>query len=134
MERSGLGALERRLGEFLISERLAVHLRKHATSAVRLADAIDEHVNRRLTAAQTERGRLQEADAAERPRLRWIRARVRNLPKLVKRYRMETAHELTASFTLAVARIREELPAHIDSMPVPGVINLPNLRYTRLID
>ena len=68
MERSGLGALERRLNEFLTTERFPAHVHKHATSVIRLADLIDEHIGQRKAAFRADQNRLNRPEDLERNR------------------------------------------------------------------
>ena len=67
VERSGLSLFERRLGGFLISERLQTHLQKFTTSATNLSASMEEHISQRMSAAKAGQKRLQEAYAAAQP-------------------------------------------------------------------
>ena len=116
VERSGLGALERRLGEFLINERFSAHLHKQATSAIGLAAAIKEHIEQREAAARADQRRLQEAYLAEKPKIAQISARADKLPDIFTRYQLQADHEIQASFRQAVANIRRDLPGHMESV------------------
>jgi Dynamin family len=116
VERSGLGALERRLGEFLINERFSAHLHKQATSAIRLAAAIKEHIEQREAAARADQRRLQEAYLAEKPKIAQIAARADKLPEIFARYQIQADHDIQASFRQAVADIRRDLPEHMESV------------------
>ena len=122
VERSGLGALERRLGEFLTNERLPAHLHKHATSAIRLARAIDEHVGQREAAARADQRRLQDAYLAEQPKIAQITAQADKLPAIFARYQAQADLDLRTSFRQAVADMRQDLPeyAGVGSAPVGG--------------
>ena len=124
VERSGLGALERRLGEFLTHERLPAHLHKHATSAVRLAAAIDEHVGQREAAAQADQWRLQDAYLAEQPKIAQITAQADKLPAIFARYQAQADLDLRSSFRQAVADIRQDLPADLESVALPSAESL----------
>jgi len=116
VERSGLAALERRLGEFLINERFSAHLHKQATSAIGLAAAIKEHIGQREAAARADQRRLQEAYLAEKPKIAQISARADKLPDIFTRYQLQADHEIQASFRQAVANIRRDLPEHMESV------------------
>jgi Dynamin family len=116
VERSGLGALERRLGEFLINERFSAHLHKQATTAIGLAAAIKEHIEQREAAARADQRRLQEAYLAEKPKIAQISARADKLPDIFTRYQLQADHEIQASFRQAVANIRRDLPEHMESV------------------
>jgi hypothetical protein len=120
VERSGLGALERRLAEFLNNERLPAHLHKHATSAIRLADAINEHIAQREAAARADQQRLQDAYIAEQPKIAQITARADKLPAIFDRYRKQADLDLQTSFRQAVADIRQDLPGYLESVKLPS--------------
>ena len=124
VERSGLGALERRLGEFLTHERLPAHLHKHATSAVRLAAAIDEHVGQREAAAQADQRRLQDAYLAEQPKIAQITAQADKLPAIFARYQAQADLDLRSSFRQAVADMRQDLPGYVQSVELPSAAGL----------
>jgi Dynamin family len=124
VERSGLGALERRLAEFLTTERLPAHLHKHATSAIQQADVISEHIGQREAAARADQRQLQDAFAAEQPKIAQILARADKLPAIFARYRAQADLELRASFRQAVADIRRDLPQHLESETLPSAQNL----------
>ncbi len=120
VERSGLGALERRLAEFLTTERLPAHLHKHATSAVRLAGVIDEHVGQREAAARADQRRLQDAYIAEQPKIAQITAQADKLPAMFGRYQAQADLDLRTSFQQAVANIRRDLPQQLESVELPS--------------
>jgi len=124
VERSGLGALERRLGEFLTNERLPAHLHKHATSAVRLAAAIEEHLGQREAAARADQRRLQEAYLAEQPKIARITAQADKLPAIFARYQAQADLDLRTSFRQAVADIRQDLPPYLESVSLPTAESL----------
>jgi hypothetical protein len=119
VERSGLGALERRLGEFLVNERFSAHLQKQATSAIRLAAAINEHIEQREAATRADQRKLQEAYLAEQPKIAQISARADKLPEIFARYQIQADHDIQASFRQAVADIRRDLPEHMESVTLP---------------
>lgn len=116
VERSGLGALERRLGEFLINERFSAHLHKQATTAMQFAAAIKEHIEQREAAARADQRRLQEAYLAEKPKIAQITARADKLPEIFVRYQIQADHDIQSSFRQAVANIRRDLPEHMESV------------------
>ena len=120
VERSGLGALERRLGEFLTNERLPAHLHKHATSAIRLAGVIEEHVGQREAAARADQRRLQDAYIAEQPKIAQITAQADKLPAIFARYQAQADIDLRTSFRQAVADIRQDLPDYLESVALPS--------------
>ena len=124
MERSGLGALERRLGEFLTNERLPAHLHKHATAAVQLAAAIEEHVGQREAAARADQRRLQEAYIAEQPKIAQITAQADKLPGIFARYQAQADLDLRSSFRQAVADMRQDLPGYLESVELPSAAGL----------
>jgi hypothetical protein len=125
VERSGLAALERRLGDFLAQERFPAHLRKHATSAIRLAGAIDEHISQREAAVQADQRRLHDAYVAEQPKIAQIQARGDKLPAIFARYQAEAELDLRSSFRQAVADIRRDLPEHIATVKLPSTGMIP---------
>jgi len=120
VERSGLGALERRLAEFLTTERLPAHLHKHSTSAIRLGGVIDEHIGQREAAAQADQRRLQDAYIAEQPKIAQITARADKLPDIFARYRAQAELDLRTSFRQAVADVRRDLPQFLGSVALPS--------------
>ena len=124
VERSGLGALERRLGEFLTNERLPAHLHKHATSAIQLAGAIEEHVGQREAAARADQRRLQDAYIAEQPKIAQITAQADKLPVIFSRYQAQADIDLRTSFRQAVADIRQALPEYLESVALPSAESL----------
>ncbi len=124
VEHSGLGALERRLAEFLTTERLPAHLHKHGTSAIRLAGVIDEHIGQREAAAHADRRRLQDAYIAEQPKIAQITARADKLPGIFARYRGQAETDLRASFRQAVADVRRDLPEFVQSVQLPSAQNI----------
>ena len=124
VERSGLGALERRLGEFLTNERLPAQLHKHATTAVQWAGAIQDHVSQREAATQADQRRLQGAYIAEQPKIAQITAQADKLPAIFARYQAQADIDLRTSFRQAIADIREALPEYVESMALPSAEGL----------
>lgn len=120
VDRSGLGAFERRLGSFLVGDRLQTHLEKFTKQATTISAAIDQHIGQRQLAAKADQGRLREAYHAAQPKLKEIRARADKLPQIINRYREEATREISASFTLTLARIRQELPDHLQAATLPS--------------
>jgi len=120
VERSGLGALERRLGEFLTNERLPAQLHKHATTAIRWAGSIQDHVGQREAAARADQRRLQDAYIAEQPKIAQITAQADKLPGIFERYQRQADIDLRTSFQQAVADIRQALPEYVESMALPS--------------
>ena len=110
----GLAELERRLADFLLRERHAVHLKRYATQATNLTETINQHIDQRIRASRTDQARLAEAFQAMLPTLDAIRGRPAKLPRLFSRYRGETESTLAASFTAEVGRIRADLPEHLN--------------------
>jgi hypothetical protein len=124
VESSGLGVLERRLGDFLTVERLPAHLRKHATSAIQLADEVQEHIGQREAAAQADQRRLQDAYATEQPKIAQITARADKLSGIFVRYQGQAERDLQSSFRQAVADLRRDLPGHLESEALPSGASL----------
>lgn len=129
---SGLTFLEERLGEFLLRDRHRVHLTRYATRAENLATAVDQHIAQRQHALSADQRRLLEAQSAIMPKLDAIDARARKLPALFRRYRTQAEAELISSFTALVSRIKDELPAHVESLdlrpnPFTGVFQQDKL-------
>ena len=120
VERSGLGALERRLGEFLTNERLPAQLHKHATTAIGWAGAIQDHIGQREAATRADQRRLQDAYIAEQPKIAQITAQADKLPGIFARYQAQADIELRTSFRQAIEDIRQGLPEYVESMALPS--------------
>jgi hypothetical protein len=120
VEKSGLPAFERRLGEFLVNERFPAHLVKHATSAIEFGKGIEEHISQREAAARADQKKLQEAYLAEQPKISQLQARVDKLPGIFAAYRAQAELDLRASFRQAVADVRRDLPEHMQTVELPG--------------
>jgi hypothetical protein len=120
VEKSGLPAFERRLGEFLANERFPAHLVKHATSAIEFGKGIDEHISQREAAARTDQQKLQEAYLAEQPKITQLQARASKLPGIFAAYRAQAELDLRASFRQAIADLRRDLPGHMETVELPG--------------
>jgi hypothetical protein len=126
-ERAGLMGIERRLADFLATERFPAHLHRHTTSAIRLAGAITEHIGQRQAAAEADQRQLQEAYLAEQPKIAQIRARVDKLPAIFARYEVQAELDLRSSFRQAVADIRRDLPAHLADFKLPSKGMVPKV-------
>lgn len=126
-ERAGLLAIERRLGDFLATERFPAHLQRHATSAIHQAGAIDEHIGQRQAAAEADQRRLHDAYLAEQPKIAQIQARVDKLPAIFGRYRAQAELELRSSFRQAVADIRRDVPGHLAAYNLPSAKLIPKV-------
>lgn len=131
-EASGLTLLEQRLGEFLLRDRHRDHLKKFVTQANNLTATIDQHITQRRMAIDADQERLREAHTAILPKLAAIHARPQKLPALFRRYRVRAETELQAAFTELVARIRQELPDHVEALelrpsPITGVFQQDKL-------
>jgi len=133
IERSGLAALEGRLGDFLTNERLQAHLHKHATAAVNLAGAIDEHIGQREAAIRADQHRLQAAYIAEQPKIAQVKARADRLPVIFERHRVQAELDLRASFRQAVADLRADLPDHMESVQLPSATGLTQVMHKKQI-
>jgi hypothetical protein len=120
---SGLAELERRLGEFLVRDRQFAHLSKFTKQAFHLGDTIDQHITQRRLAARADQETLRRAYAEALPRLDEIRSRPPALAKIFTRFRDEATTTLAASFLQTVARIRQELPGHLEATPLPSAVN-----------
>ena len=110
----GLAELERRLADFLLRERHHVHLKRYATQATNLTEAVEQHIDQRIRAGRTDQARLAEAFQAMLPALDALKGRPAKLPRLFTRYRTEAESTLVASFTAEVGRIRADLPGHVN--------------------
>lgn len=117
---SRLAEFEQRLGEFLVRDRQHVHLRKFTTQASNLSDTIDKHIAQRLLATQADQEALREAYTSLVPKLDAIRARPKKLAEIFVRFLGEAQTVLVASFVQTVARIRQELPAHLEATNLPS--------------
>jgi hypothetical protein len=124
VERSGLAAFERRLGEFLVRDRQHAHLSKFTRQAFNLGDTIDQHIAQRRLAGRADQERLRRAYAEALPKLEQIRSRPAALAKIFARFREEATTMLAASFLQTVARIRRELPGHLEATPLPSAEKL----------
>ncbi|MFE5677657.1 dynamin family protein [Streptomyces erythrochromogenes] len=118
VERSGLAALERRLGDFLLRDRHHVHLTKYTTVAAASAESVEQHIAQRMRAARTDQVRLRETYTELLPAMASIRNRPALLPALFNRYRTEAEAVLAVSFASRIASMRDGLPAHIDAVEV----------------
>jgi Dynamin family len=134
VERSGLAVLERRLGDFLAEERFPAHLRKHATSAIRQAGAIDEHISQREAAVQADQRQLHDAYLAEQPKITQIQARGDKLPAIFARYQAQAELDLRSSFRQAVADIRRDLPEHMATVQLPPTGMTAVLKHKKLAE
>ncbi|MFI2457934.1 dynamin family protein [Streptomyces sp. NPDC019539] len=116
---SGLTAFEQQLGDYLRRERSQIHLRKFATQAGNLAAGIEQHIDQRRVAARTDQERLHTAYEAILPRLTALQDRPSRLPGIFDRHRRRAEAEMTASFLSLVARLRQELPGHMETVELP---------------
>jgi hypothetical protein len=128
VEASGLADFERALAKFLIENRQQVHLEKFATIAVNLCADIDTRISQRQTAAQQDREDLKARYVAVPAKLEANRVRPTRLPKIFAHYRVDAEATLTTSFARLVARIREELPDHLESIALPS-----GEKYTKVL-
>lgn len=119
LEESGMAALEKRLGEFLLNERFQSHVNKHIKMADQAATAIEQQIAQRNAALKQEGENLQRAYEAIQPQLANIRKKRDGLPKIFERYRREAQRELRASFEELIKRVREELPDDLASRTLP---------------
>lgn len=110
----GLAELERRLAGFLLRDRHHVHLKRYATQATLMTESIEQHIDQRIRAGRTDQARLAEAFQSMLPKLDALRGRPAKLPQLFSRFRADAEAALTVSFTAEVARIRADLPGHVD--------------------
>jgi hypothetical protein len=116
---SGLAAFEQRLSQFLTEERLQVHLTAFTRRAINAADALTQHISQRQAAVAADRDRLQAQWAAAQPRVSALRSTTDQIAKIVDHYRAGAIEELTSSFAILVARIRRDLPAHLEGAALP---------------
>lgn len=133
LERSGLPALERRLSEFLLSERHDAHPRKYVTAAGAAASSLEQTIAQRIALCNQKVEKLEQEYARVEPQLRAIRERDRALASLFARLERKAARELSASFELAIARLRVELPDELARTPLPSVQGMAGIasRLTR---
>ena len=120
VESSGLADFERALMKFLVNDRLGVHLEKFVTLSNNLSKTIDLQIAQRQRAAQVDREKLKAAYAEAIPKLAAIRARPARLAKIFDQYRAEAESTVLRSFGRTVARIQNELPAHLASVELPS--------------
>jgi hypothetical protein len=120
VESSGLADFERALMKFLLNDRLVVHLEKFVTLSGNLSKTIDLQITQRQRAAQVDREKLKAAYAEAIPKLTAIRARPARLAKIFDQYRAEAEATVLRSFGRTVARIQNELPAHLASVELPS--------------
>lgn len=116
---SGLTAFEQQLGDYLRRERSQIHLKKFATQASNVAAGIEQHMEQRRMATRADQEQLRDAYEAILPRLAALQDRPGRLSKVFNRYRQRAEVELTASFLSLGARIRKDLPDHLETVELP---------------
>jgi len=116
---SGLAAFERRLTQFLIDDRLAIHLSTFTKKAVNLSDRILQNVSQQQAAVIADRDQFSTAWRSVVPEMVDLQARPERLPRIVDRYRDQAIMDLTFSITALIAGIRGDLPAHLASVTLP---------------
>lgn len=132
VEAAGLAAFERRLADFLARDRHQSHLRKFCVRAESLASAIDQHIAQRRMAIRADQSKLREAYDEIVPQLTEIRRRPTRLTGIIRRHRAAAIGALSSSFLVLTARIRDELPHHLQEAKlrtggVKGVIQQKKL-------
>lgn len=107
---SGLGLLEQRLGQFLVTEKHYAHIQKFMQSAYTLCGEIDANIARRKQGLQRETEELETAYTNIQPQLAAVRARRDKLPRIFERYAREAQFAVQASFEQMIAGVRQDLP------------------------
>ncbi len=115
---SGLALLEERLGDFLVKERQYVHLQRYIKLADSLSMAIEQAIAQRRAGLTQDVAQLQARFSQIQPQLETIRAKPDHLPPIFERYRAVAQRELSASFELMIARLRQELPHELKRHPL----------------
>lgn len=117
---SGLAAFEQRLTQFLIDDRLMIHLSGFAKKSVNLSNRVLQAISQMMAAVTANRDKLRAAWVVEEPKLKELRARPTRLPRIVDRYRNEAIIDLQTGATALIAGIRRDLPGHLEAAELPS--------------
>jgi hypothetical protein len=117
---SGLAAFEQRLTQFLIDDRLMIHLSGFAKKSVNLSNRILQAISQKMAAATADRDRFKSAWLVEEPKLKALRARPTRLPRIVDSYRDRAIIDLQTGATALIAGIRRDLPEHLEATDLPS--------------
>jgi hypothetical protein len=118
---SGIDLFEKRLGDFLLTERYHTHLKKHLKVADVAATTVEQQIDQRRAALKEDESKLQEAYRAIQPQLAIIRERRDHLPPIFKKYRKDAKSDLATSIRQLFKQIREDLPGEIEGRSLPTI-------------
>ena len=134
IEGSGLGTLERKLGEFLLNERHRVHFEKSLNAAENSALAIEQQIRQRRAALRLDTDELNKALEAIQPQLAQIHERRRELPLIFKRYRALGQQEIRTGFERVIIRLHQDLPDKLAAHKLSSEGLLAALREKKMME
>jgi Dynamin family len=117
---SGLAAFEQRLTQFLITDRLMIHLSGFAKKSVNLSNRILQAISQKMAAVTADRDRFKSAWVVEEPKLKALRAHPTRLPRIIDSYRNDAIISLQTGATALIAGIRRDLPEHLEAAELPS--------------
>lgn len=118
--RSGLIAFEQRVADFLLGQRQYLHLNKFITMASQHSTTIEQQIRQRQQALHADQVKLRQAQEEILPRLASIRRRPAKLPRIFNDYKTRADAEAKVAFTALVAKIRQDLPGHMEQYNLPS--------------
>lgn len=116
VEASGILALERRLAEYLLTERLGQHVRRFAGQGLLLSHDVERRINRLRSGLETERGELREKYLQIRPRLLDLRRRGDRVARIIDDQKLRSAAALQAGLLENERSIRDGLAGHLETV------------------
>ncbi|MFK4222102.1 dynamin family protein [Streptomyces sp. NPDC019890] len=116
----GLTALEQSLGHFLLSEREHLHLGAFLDEAEELVRGIGGNISEHHRTALSDAAERQARRSAVRSELSTMHERSRYAEDRLAASHREAERLMTDSFAQAVARIRLELPHHMEKVRLPS--------------
>lgn len=117
---SGIEELERALGEFLVEDRFAAHMEKHAHSATTLCDEFTRRLAERRAAATIDRETALRNYETMLPAIEELRQRPARLAQEFAEQERLALADLGPSATALVEGIKRDLPGHMEAVELPS--------------
>jgi len=113
LQKSGILALEERLGKFLLTERHQVHMERFVKSADMEAGGMLEKVGQKQAALRLDAAQLQANYDNVKPQLAALKNRSKMIAPIFAKYTRDVRIGLTTGFTQLINEIRQELQGEL---------------------